>query len=95
VDVERINEPAPSTPEVQALMRQGIQLFDSYVKLNRRVSFEVAVSLNHIEDPSRFADTIASNILIKISEKQLLLEIADPATGWNGSWNCSTRKLKS
>ncbi len=78
VEVERLNESHTLTPEMQALMRQCNQLFDSYVKLNRRVSFEVAVSLTHIEDPARFADTIASNLLIKISEKQLLLEVTDP-----------------
>ncbi|MFA5976004.1 MAG: endopeptidase La [Elusimicrobiota bacterium] len=78
VEVDLLAEPQSVTPEVQALMRQGAQLFDSYIKLNRRVSFEVAVSLNTIEDPARFADTIASNMLIKISDKQLLLEVTDP-----------------
>lgn len=77
-EVERLAESRALTPEVQALMRQCHQLFESYVKLNRRVSFEVAASLAPIDDPARFADTIASNMLIKISEKQLLLEVTDP-----------------
>ncbi len=78
VDVEILPENNTLNPEVQALMRQCTQLFESYVKLNRRVSYETSVSLHAVEDPARFADTIASNMLIKISEKQVLLEVIDP-----------------
>lgn len=78
VDVETLGENSGITPEIQALMRLSNQLFEQYVKLNRRVSFETAISLNAIEDPARFADTIASSMLIKINEKQILLELVDP-----------------
>ncbi len=33
------------------------------------------VSVNQIEDPSKLADTVASHLAIKISEKQELLEV--------------------
>jgi ATP-dependent Lon protease len=55
-------------------MRQGAQLFSQYVKLNKRISTETALSLQTIEDPSRFADVIAGNLLIRMSDKQPLLE---------------------
>src|SRR6266700_2233299 len=77
VDVEILEEKVQITPEIQALMRQSAQLFEQYVKLNRKISIETALSLNSIEDPARFADVIASNLLIKISDKQPLLEIID------------------
>src|SRR5262249_16311198 len=64
--------------EIQALMRQSAQLFEQYVKLNRRISIETALSLNSIEDPAHFADVIAGNLLIKMSDKQPLLEIIAP-----------------
>jgi len=78
VDVEILSEEVTLTPEVQALMRQGSQLFEQYIKLNRRISIETSVSLNAIEDPAQFADVIAGNLLIKMSDKQLILEIVDP-----------------
>ena len=78
VDVDVLEEKVQITPEVQALMRQASQLFEQYIKLNRRVSTETSVSLNAIEDPARFADVIAGNLLIKMSDKQLILEIIDP-----------------
>ena len=78
MDVEILAEEVTRTPEVQALMRQGSQLFEQYIKLNRRISIETSVSLNAIEDPSQFADVIAGNLLIKMSDKQLILEIVDP-----------------
>ena len=63
--------------EVGALSRSVVSQFESYVKLNKRVPPEVIVSINSIEDPSQLADTVASHLNIKISEKQELLEIFD------------------
>ncbi|NWG70938.1 MAG: endopeptidase La [Parvularculaceae bacterium] len=60
--------------ELEALTRSVISQFEAYVKLNRRVPPEVIVSIGQIEDPSRLADTVASHLNIKISEKQELLE---------------------
>ena len=78
VEAEVLEETIQVTPEVQALMRQASQLFEQYIKLNRRISVETSVSLNAIEDPARFTDVLAGNLLIKMSDKQLLLEILDP-----------------
>src|SRR6185295_7506869 len=77
VDVEVLEEKVQMTPEIQAHMRQAAQLFEQYIKLNRRLSIETSVSLNSIEDPARFSDVIAGNLLIKMSDKQLLLEMID------------------
>ncbi len=78
VDVDVLEEKVEITPAVQALMRQGSQLFEQYIKLNRRISIETSHSLSSIDDPARFADVIAGNLLIKMSDKQLLLEIINP-----------------
>jgi len=77
-DVEVIEELVDKTPEVQALMRQAAQLFEQYIKLNRRVSIETAASVNAIDEPARLADVIAGNLLIKMSDKHLLLEMLNP-----------------
>ncbi len=65
--------------EVAALMRSVGSQFEAYVKLNKRVPPEVIVSINQIEDPAKLADTVASHLNIKLSEKQELLEIISVA----------------
>ena len=66
---------APEDPdELEALSRSVVKQFEQYIKLNKKIPPEVLVSLNQIDDPSKLADTIASHLALKISEKQELLE---------------------
>ena len=58
----------------EALARTVISQFEQYIKLNKKIPPEVLVSINQIEDSSKLADTIASHLALKISEKQELLE---------------------
>jgi ATP-dependent Lon protease len=71
---ELVEEPASEKREVEALMRSVLSQFESYIKLNKKIAPEVLVSVNQIEDPAKLADTVASHLAIKISEKQELLE---------------------
>ena len=63
--------------EEQVLKRSLINVFEQYVKLNKKVPQEVLNSLGGIEDSSRLADTIAAHMALKLEEKQSLLETAD------------------
>ncbi len=63
--------------EQQVLIRSLINVFEQYVKLNKKVPQEVLNSLQGIEDASRLADTVAAHMALKLEEKQNLLEIAD------------------
>ncbi len=63
--------------EIQALMRSVISEFENYVKLNKKISAEVVASIAQTTEASKLADTVASNLSIKISEKQTLLETLD------------------
>ncbi len=63
--------------EIEALARSLFSQFEQYVKLNKKIPPEVLVSLNQIDDPSKLADTVASHLTTKVSEKQELLEIAN------------------
>ena len=74
-DVSMIEQDDGDEESVAALMRSVGSQFESYVKLNKRVPPEVIVSINQIEDPAKLADTVASHLNIKLSEKQELLEI--------------------
>ncbi|MCU7856017.1 MAG: endopeptidase La, partial [Candidatus Thiodiazotropha sp. (ex Lucinoma borealis)] len=59
----------------EVLMRSATNLFDQYVKLNKKVPPEVLTSLSSIDDPSRLADTIAAHMALKLEEKQQVLEM--------------------
>jgi len=61
--------------EIEALARSVVADFENYVKLNKKVSPEVVSSVTQIDEYSKLADTIASHLAVKISEKQDILGI--------------------
>ena len=65
--------------EVEALIRNVLESFEEYINIGNRVSPEILVSLEEIENPDRFVDTIASNIYLKPERKQQILEEFDIA----------------
>jgi ATP-dependent Lon protease len=69
-------ESSGESREVEALARSVVAQFENYVKLNKKVPPEVLVSVNQIDDPSKLADTVASHLALKVSDKQDVLEIA-------------------
>jgi ATP-dependent Lon protease len=71
---ENIPESQGGHPEIQALARTVVAQFEQYIKLNKKIPPEVLVSINQIDDPGKLADTVASNLTLKIPEKQALLE---------------------
>ncbi len=74
-EVERVVESIGTKDEIEALARSAISQFESYVKLNKKISPEVLGTISQIEDYSKLADTIASHLAIKIADKQDILEI--------------------
>ncbi len=76
-DVEPIAETGGSGPDVQALMRAVQEQFESYVKLNRKIPPESVSTISQLTDPGRLADQVASNLSVKLSDKQELLEMAE------------------
>jgi len=63
--------------EIEVLGRSVTARFDQYIKLNKKVPPEILGSLAGITEPSRLADTIAAHMVIRIEEKQKILEIVD------------------
>ena len=74
-EIEPVEESVGAENEIEALARSVVSQFESYVKLNKKISPEVLGTTSHIEDYSKLADTIASHLAIKIAEKQQILEI--------------------
>src|ERR1700689_177788 len=61
--------------EAEALSRSVVSEFESYVKLNKKISPEVVTAVNQIDDYGKLADTIASHLAVKLSDKQAILEM--------------------
>jgi ATP-dependent Lon protease len=75
VEAELIEEPVIDEEEIEALSRSVVAQFEQYVKLNKKIPPEILVSINQVENAEKLADTVASHLALKISEKQELLEI--------------------
>jgi ATP-dependent Lon protease len=75
-DCEALADDLGSPVEIEALGRSVVSEFENYVKLNKRVSSEVVAAVTQIDDFSKLADTVASHLSVKISDKQDVLETA-------------------
>ncbi len=73
-DADAIADEPADKVEVEALARSVVAEFESYVKLNKKVSPEVVAAVNQIEDYAKLADTVASHLAVKILDKQSILE---------------------
>lgn len=72
-DIHVLVEDAGDEVEVEALARSVTSEFENYVKLNKKVSPEVIAAIGQIEGFSKLADTVASHLAVKISDKQEVL----------------------
>ncbi|RDJ24119.1 endopeptidase La [Bosea caraganae] len=65
--------------EVEALGRSVVSEFESYVKLNKKISPEIVAAVSQIDEPSKLADTVASHLAVKIADRQAVLEVVNVA----------------
>ncbi len=72
-EVEYLDEVVDKSPEVIALMRHAVAIFEAYVKLSSRISLDSTAFLQQ-EDPSKLADTIAANSVFALADRQDVLE---------------------
>jgi ATP-dependent Lon protease len=75
--IEVIDEKAERSVEVEALVRNVLDLLKKVVDLAPYLSEELQITAINTEDPSRLADLIASNLNINVAQKQELLETFD------------------
>ncbi|GAA4739481.1 endopeptidase La [Sphingomonas daechungensis] len=78
-EVEEVDDEKFEGPEIQALMRSVVDQFEHYAKLNKRLPPETGIQLGEIEDGSVLADAVASNLSIKVADKQALLGEMNPS----------------
>lgn len=62
-----------SETEYEALQRYLVGEFQEYCANNRKLNPEAIFALESIENPGQFADAVASNLQIKLKDKQELL----------------------
>jgi ATP-dependent Lon protease len=63
--------------EIEALKRSILSSFHIYVGLNEKITPEVANTVDDIENASQLADTVATYLMIRLLDKQKVLEILD------------------
>ncbi len=72
-----VTDDSDTRSEIEALRRAVMQLFDQYVKLNKKIPPEILTSISSIDDPGRLADTIAAHLPLKLENKQAVLDLSD------------------
>ena len=77
-DVTVIEEPTASGSEVTAMMRQVVDQFGEYAKVNKKLGDEAAEQMGEVDDAGELADNIAAAVSAKVSDKQALLVEFDP-----------------
>jgi ATP-dependent Lon protease len=74
VEVTVLEEDVEASPELEAMMRGVVDLFDRYIELDKKVPPEVNLTVRGVEDAGRMADIVASNLGIGVTDKQDVLE---------------------
>ncbi len=69
---------AARSMEAKALVRTTQDLFATFATASQRVSQETVDGVRSVEKPGELADLLAANVLIKLEEKQKILEELDP-----------------
>ena len=64
-----------NTPNIKALIKIIIEQFESYQKINTKISLEIVKNIKTFSDFNKIADVVISNLNIVLSKKQELLEI--------------------
>jgi len=74
VEIALLDEDYAPSPELEALMRGVVDLFDRYVELDKKVPPEVNLTVRGVEDAGRLADIVAANLGLGVTDKQDVLE---------------------
>jgi ATP-dependent Lon protease len=77
VRVLALPDPPAEGAEVEALQRSVMAQFEQYVHLNKRIPDEVLTGAANATGAVALAWTVASHLLLKVPEKQPLLEAVD------------------
>jgi ATP-dependent Lon protease len=72
--VEYLDEEVKMDKESEALMRNIVTEFENYIEESNRISPEIFLTVTSINEPGRLCDVIASNMVLRIDQKQDILD---------------------
>jgi ATP-dependent Lon protease len=72
--VEYLDEEVKMDKETEALMRNIVTEFENYIEASNRISPEIFLTVTSINEPGRLCDVIASNMVLRIDQKQDILD---------------------
>lgn len=75
--IENVVDSKEVDVETEALMRTLLSFFEKYSKASSKISNETYETVADLEEPGRFADTIASYLPLKMQGKQEILSTLD------------------
>lgn len=81
VKVQKIDENAVTTPpqvEFEAMIRNAKEQLEKIIALGKMLSPDILLVLDDVTEPGRLADLIASNLGLKVSDAQKVLETSEP-----------------
>ena len=73
--IKRIERQIETGPDTDGLRRALLDVFEKYIKLNKKVPKEALTSAESIDDLSQFTDVVASHIEMRVEYKQSLLDL--------------------
>ena len=92
--VKEIQETIQDKTHARALMRMVCQAFENFVKLNRQMAAETVARAFSIKEYGVLADYIASQLNLKMEDKQKLLETVDAGERLREVLNCITNEIE-
>jgi ATP-dependent Lon protease len=78
IDLVEDQEPDVISVETEALMRTVREQTEKIMSLRGILSSDLMMIINNIEEPGRLADLVGSNLRLKVTESQKILETEDP-----------------
>lgn len=77
VRLEDVEETDGAPKEIEALVRGIHDAFEEFVRLNKKIPQDLALTITAIDEPGRLGDTIAAHLNLKLSDRQDILETSD------------------
>src|SRR5699024_3320804 len=74
VEVKQMEDIHGDTYEEEAMMRLMLDQFTQYIDISKRITEETLTTIVDIDEPGRLADLVASNLPLKLKDKQEILE---------------------
>jgi len=77
-EIDAVEVDFPVNDSLKRYMSKVLAAFEQYAKMSSHLAFEGLMPTIKLDDPDRFADTLARNLMISTASKQALLDAVSP-----------------